>query len=207
MFLKTVLSAFPSPSTILLIIFIATIGYYQVNKYIERRRIISLGGYAAQHTLGPPIGRGFYLVWRALRGLATYSLLELHEECLASAGSYTAEVSLGLNRLIWTSDAENIKAMLATQFDEFGKGEEFSRTFADFLGKSIFSTDGAQWKHSRALLRPQFIKDRFSDLEIFEHHVAILLEKLEEREFVDPTDLFLRYCDDVCNLADAILIG
>ena len=194
MFVETLFPALVSPFTALLITIFAAASYYLISELKKHNKIISLGGYGAQHTLGPPIGRGFYLVWRSLRGLATYSLLEVHEECLASAGNYTVDLTLGLNRLIWTSDSENIKAMLATQFDEFGKGDAFLRTWQDFVGASIFSTDGPRWKHSRALLRPQFIRERFSDLEIFERHVTVLLEKLEEKEFVEPVDLFLRYC-------------
>lgn len=42
----------------------------------------------------------------------------------------------------------------------------------------IFTTDGSQWHDSRQLLRPQFIKDRVSDLHTFEHHVKVLLPLL-----------------------------
>lgn len=193
MYLTTTPPTSLSLSSLLLILVAAAICIQQINNYIHRRKIISLGGYAREPSFGPPIGRGFYFIWRCLRAVATHSLLELNEECIASAENHTVEVPLGTQRVIWTSDAENIKAILSTQFDDFGKGERFLRTWRDFIGASIFSTDGVRWKHSRALIRPQFMKDRFSDLETFERHVLVLLEKLDKNEQVDPTDLFLRY--------------
>lgn len=42
----------------------------------------------------------------------------------------------------------------------------------------IFTTDGEMWHNSRQLIRPQFIKDRVSDLHTFESHVQVLLPML-----------------------------
>lgn len=38
--------------------------------------------------------------------------------------------------------------------------------------------DGEAWSDSRALLRPQFRKQRISDLEVFEHHVQKMISLL-----------------------------
>lgn len=88
----------------------------------------------------------------------------------------TREATLMTQRTIFTADPENIKAVLATQFQDFGKGEDFHNTWRAFLGDGIFATDGDMWHASRALVRPLFMKDRFSDLEVLEHHVQTLLE-------------------------------
>lgn len=69
----------------------------------------------------------------------------------------------------------------------------------DFLGLSIFTTDGDRWHKSRSLLRPQFIKDRVSDLHTFENHVQILLPKLKGAQagaMVQADDLFFRFTLD-----------
>lgn len=69
----------------------------------------------------------------------------------------------------------------------------------DFLGLSIFTTDGERWHQSRSLLRPQFIKDRVSDLHTFEHHVQILLPMLKGAHngaTVRADDLFFRFTLD-----------
>jgi cytochrome P450 len=42
-----------------------------------------------------------------------------------------------------------------------------------------FASDGKQWEHSRALLRPQFIRDQVSDLSLDEHHVQALMRVLD----------------------------
>lgn len=46
------------------------------------------------------------------------------------------------------------------------------------LGNGIFSSDGKQWEHSRALLRPQFVRDQVSDLGLEERHVQNMLQAL-----------------------------
>jgi cytochrome P450 len=125
---------------------------------------------------------------------------------------YTVEASVGGLRCVFTADTENIKAILATQFSDYGKGEPFRQDWHAFLGNSIFTTDGEMWHNSRQLIRPQFVKDRVSDLEVFETHVQILLNAIANggvvgqagvahdglgmgRE-VDVSDLFFRYTLD-----------
>jgi cytochrome P450 len=46
---------------------------------------------------------------------------------------------------------------------------------------SIFTTDGESWHNSRQLIRPQFIKTRVSDLQIFEKHVHKMLSQIRDR--------------------------
>lgn len=65
----------------------------------------------------------------------------------------------------------------------------YSQSFA-----GIFTTDGKQWSDSRQLIRPQFIKDRVSDLEVFEHHAQVLIPLLGGKgQEVDVKELFFRY--------------
>ena len=108
--------------------------------------------------------------------------------------SKTIEMTMARRRYIFTADPENIKAILATQFDDYGKGETFHEEWKDFLGDSIFTTDGDMWRESRNLLRPQFIKTRVSDLETFEKHVSELIGKLGGKgQEVNIRALFFRY--------------
>ena len=63
----------------------------------------------------------------------------------------------------------------------------------EFLGDSIFTTDGKKWNDSRSLLRPQFIKTRVSDLEVFDEHVTKLIGLVGGHgEEVDISGLFYR---------------
>ncbi|KAG6363310.1 hypothetical protein INS49_008407 [Diaporthe citri] len=129
-------------------------------------------------------------------------------------GAYTLEVRAFDRRVVFTADPENIKAILATQFGDFGKGEPFHEEWEEFLGDSIFVTDGQMWHTSRQLLRPQFIRDRISDLHCFESHLEVLFRAManggaldgEDQQVdlgavhgrvVDISDLFFRYTLDV----------
>jgi cytochrome P450 len=91
---------------------------------------------------------------------------------------WCTEILIAGRRILLTAEPGQIKAMLATQFDQFGKGERFRRIWSPFLGESIFATDNAKWHANRKLLRPMFNKERLSDLKIFERHTQILLSQL-----------------------------
>ena len=65
--------------------------------------------------------------------------------------------------------------------------------------QGIFTTDGELWHNSRTLLRPQFIKDRVSDLHKFESRVQVLLPLLAGHQngaTVRVDDLFYRFTLD-----------
>lgn len=115
----------------------------------------------------------------------------------------TAELDSGIsNRLVLTADPENIKALLTGQFADYGKGESFHEEWREFLGDSIFVTDGEMWSRSRQLLRPMFTRDRIVDTEIFEKHVQHLIPLLTgssapgASKAVDVGPLFFRYTLD-----------
>lgn len=48
------------------------------------------------------------------------------------------------------------------------------------VGKSIFSSDGAFWAHSRAIFRPAFARDNINDLEMTNHAASVLMQALGE---------------------------
>jgi cytochrome P450 len=127
---------------------------------------------------------GFDFLYNAVQSSMTNTTLELwvwlfdHNGCVAR-GSYTGEVHIMQNvRVIFTADPENVKAILTTQFADYGKGEPFKRDWNDFLGDSIFTTDRKQWHDSRQLIRPMFVRERVGDLDIFEEHVQKLISHL-----------------------------
>lgn len=147
------------------------------------------------------------LIARAISGTMHHKNLEVWNRFFThpKGSRYTVEGAPAGRRCIFTAEPENIKAILATQFTDYGKGEPFHREWKDFLGNSIFVTDLDQWHASRQLIRPQFIKDRVSDLEVFEEHVQILMEQIDEAGKkwdgsqggeIDVSDLFFRYTLD-----------
>jgi cytochrome P450 len=119
--------------------------------------------------------------------------------------AWTVEAVPAGRRVVFTADPENIKAILATQFDDYGKGQPFHEEWKEFLGDSIFTTDLDMWHNSRQLIRPQFIKDRVSDLGIFEEHVQVLIRQIKKAGLLwdgkqgkelEVSDLFFRYTLD-----------
>ncbi|KAG0136756.1 cytochrome P450 [Tuber indicum] len=123
--------------------------------------------------------------------------MELWESRFKTVGSHTVEVSIMGTRVIFTEDPENIRAVLASQFHDYGKGEPFRQDWKSFLGDSIFTTDGQLWHASRQLIRPQFIRGRVSDLDTFERHVSHMLEYIpRDGAIVDISDLFYRFTLD-----------
>ncbi|RPA94891.1 cytochrome P450, partial [Choiromyces venosus 120613-1] len=113
------------------------------------------------------------------------------------SGGHTVEITVVGKRIIITDDPENMKAVLASQFHDYGKGEPFHRDWKSFLGDSIFTTDGQLWHASRQLIRPQFIKDRVSDLDTFERHVTHMLEQVpKDGVTVNISNLFYRFTLD-----------
>jgi len=76
------------------------------------------------------------------------------------------QILLG-SRGIDTADPKNLEAVLSTQFEEFGLGAR-SDNFRALLGHGIFTQDGAPWRSSRDLLKPQFMETRskaFADIQ------------------------------------------
>ncbi|EEA26229.1 hypothetical protein TMatcc_005514 [Talaromyces marneffei ATCC 18224] len=124
---------------------------------------------------------------------------------------FTVEINQMIsNRVIITIDPENIKAILTGQFHDFGKGESFHQEWREFLGDSIFATDGELWFTSRQLLRPMFNKDRIVDTQIFETHVQKLIQlfggskNANGSKIVDVGDLYFRFTLDA---ATGYLLG
>ncbi|KAF2707357.1 cytochrome P450 52A12 [Pleomassaria siparia CBS 279.74] len=102
---------------------------------------------------------------------------------------------------IFTTEPKNIQTILAIKFKEFGLGESRNSNFFPLLGKGIFSTDGKQWEHSRALLRPQFARDQVADIDLEEGHMQSLFRCLPITpngwtEVADMKTLFFRFTMD-----------
>lgn len=94
-----------------------------------------------------------------------------------------------------TCDPANIEAIQSTNFNgnyiclkslgtivftciqDWGMGPRRAITLPMF-GDGIFTQEGAAWKHSREILRPQFLYKQYADLEVFKQAVEDLLEAI-----------------------------
>ncbi|KAG9193841.1 hypothetical protein G6011_03876 [Alternaria panax] len=172
------------------------LGYKILQRLSIDARIRKLGARAPVRKTYAPYGldMAYEIVKFALKE-ETYALWVAMFEKWCGPGRYTVEAVMG-ERMLLTADPENIKAILATQFKDYGKGEQFRKDWHTFLGNGIFTTDGQLWHNSRQLIRPQFVKERLSDIDIFEHHTQILMSKIAQSEEVDTLDMMFRYTLD-----------
>ncbi|KAF7304520.1 Cytochrome P450 [Mycena chlorophos] len=109
---------------------------------------------------------------------------------------------------LYTSDPENIKTILATDFPSFEKGADFRGVMAPLLGTGVFAADGDLWRFHRQMTRPFFHRARISDFALFDEHathaLALCKARLEEGHAVDMQDLVGRFTMDT---ATAFLFG
>ncbi|KIX08002.1 uncharacterized protein Z518_02657 [Rhinocladiella mackenziei CBS 650.93] len=104
------------------------------------------------------------------------------------AGHATFILTMPGRTNIVTHDPKNIQAVLATQFDDFELGPQRRNNFYPMLGVGIFTADAQRVvaygfilqsrEHSRAALRPQFVREQISDLELEERHIQTLFQHL-----------------------------
>lgn len=95
-----------------------------------------------------------------------------------------------------TTDPKNIETILSTRFEDYGLG---SRRVAGLplLGEGIFAQDGPAWKHSRELIRRQFVRVQKQNLQAFTSHVNELCNTLKQAarsgEIVNLQPLFFEF--------------
>ncbi|KAG5929428.1 hypothetical protein E4U42_005895 [Claviceps africana] len=185
-----------------------------VNRIDEHRRIQRLGNRGIDVATRIPFGLG--VVYKSLRAVKNNRTMDVWQEFFFGGRQKctTVEARILNERVIFTVDPDNIKAILATQFSDYGKGESFHDEWHEFLGDSIFATDGALWQNSRQMLRPLFTKDRVSDLACFESHMETLFRAMANGgalkgenqpvdmrkvngQVLDVADLLYRYTLDV----------
>ncbi|KAM7205418.1 Cytochrome P450, partial [Naviculisporaceae sp. PSN 640] len=103
---------------------------------------------------------------------------------------------------------KNVEALLSTNFKGmltcyYGFGCR-PGVFAPLLGNGIFTQEGAAWKRSRELLRKQFVRIQYQNLECFDEHVSNLVSCLSSGGTIDLQPLFFNLTMDV---ATALLFG
>ncbi|PPR03000.1 hypothetical protein CVT24_012329 [Panaeolus cyanescens] len=103
-------------------------------------------------------------------------------------------------KLLYTTEPDHVKAILATQFESFDKGPMFSDQMDSLLGEGIFNADGEMWKFHRAITRPFFTKERISDFDIYTRNCDKSLDEVRKRlgegYSVDIQDMIGRFTLD-----------
>ena len=92
---------------------------------------------------------------------------------------HTVQVRVLDYELNVTRDPENARAVFSTHSADFDIGVHRTQSWRPLLGVGIFTSQGEQWKHSRALVRPQFSREQVSDLDLAERHTCDLIAKVQ----------------------------
>ncbi|RBR24878.1 uncharacterized protein FIESC28_02296 [Fusarium coffeatum] len=104
-------------------------------------------------------------------------LLETFANDLYKTVGTTFLVERGSQQTIFTIDPENIKTVLALKFKDYGLAFR-APLFNPVTGGGMFVSDGEEWAHSRALMRPTFARDQVADLGLTDRHVRDLVSKI-----------------------------
>ena len=109
-----------------------------IRNTLESRRIRRLGARAPVRRTYMPLGLDmlYDAITSALADRNYEFWLGVFTKYGNPANPWTVEAGKGAARLVFTADPENIKALLATQFKDYGKGANFNRDWHDFLGDS-----------------------------------------------------------------------
>lgn len=185
---------------------LALLSVFSILSYFIIKRVISslaLGmAYKANHCQRPPKYPhkdpifGLDFIFDSITGLRTGRLLDTQAGHFRRAGANTFYTWVLGRQAIVTMEPENIKAILATNFKDYMIGGR-KDILGSLLGNGIFVLDGEEWAHSRALLRPNFVRDQLADLDMFERHIQELFHVLpRDSSVVELQQLLLRFTMD-----------
>ncbi|KAJ5713476.1 n-alkane-inducible cytochrome P450 [Penicillium malachiteum] len=162
-------------------------------------RTLSDWGFAQRNGCGevtkmPSYIFGLDILWDFIKATNNNYAIDLVEDWQRKFGR-TFQLRLG-RKLILTSEPKNFQAILATQFEDFDLGSRNDAAHP-MLGDGIFASDGKIWEQSRALLRPNFVRNQIADIAVYEHHVSQLVKCMPvDGSTVDLQDLFYKMTID-----------
>ncbi|KAI0772037.1 cytochrome P450 monooxygenase pc-3 [Trametes elegans] len=186
---------------VLLAIFSVPVVYvarYHLRRWRVRRAAARAGAVLPPEWRGEAFG-GVDIVKRTVNGFQNGYLGEGFWDRIDELGHLHAITALGETTYA-TNDAHVMKSILATNFADFEKGEEFRDTVNTVLGMGVFNTDGELWKFHRQMTRPYFSRDRISHFELFDRHADVAIRKMKDRfgsgHALDFQDLISRFTID-----------
>ena len=94
----------------------------------------------------------------------------------------TFEEQFFSTKIINTMEAANIQQATALSFHDWGKSPSRNASSFPFLGRGIFSEDGAFWKYSRDMVKPTFARSEISDVDSVSIFVNRLLDLIPRDE-------------------------
>ena len=98
-------------------------------------------------------------------------------------GTTLEQVFLG-TQAFGTIEPRNLEAILSTNFQDYCMGAR-RKVMLPFFGDGIFTQEGTAWKHSREMLRPNFIHRQYEDLEVFRDGLDDMISVMPGQGVVD----------------------
>ncbi|KAH7311550.1 cytochrome P450 [Stachybotrys elegans] len=144
----------------------------------------------------PIIGLDFLLDKLLGRVPETY-LDAAHQDFLRLGQTYTAK--RWTFEVLYTCNKDNIRQILGVGFNDWELPGLRVASMSSLLGRGIFTLNGHEWSHSRALLRPSFTKKNLEPLkDLLEHHFQAFLKRIPaDGETVNLQPLFFELTMDV----------
>ncbi|KAI1459985.1 putative N-alkane-inducible cytochrome P450 [Annulohypoxylon moriforme] len=168
------MARYVSIALLLLIIFTA---YTIVKSKLKKRRNNAKA--AALGCLQPPVLRSTNLMGNSiLRESMKATKEDRGPQYVAakmdsiSPSCHTIKVPIIDYEIVVTRDPENVRALFTSP--DFDISHHRQLSWMPLLGKGIFTSRGEIWRHSRALLRPQFAREMISDPQLEEQHLGHL---------------------------------
>jgi len=88
-------------------------------------------------------------IWLSLKAIASRTYLEAMTKRYAEWSTTYEASAKGFAKEIFTIDPENMKTILATNFEQWELGARRRLLLRDLIQNSIFVVDGKAWEHSR----------------------------------------------------------
>ena len=163
---------------------------YTFNAYLKRKSHAKFHGCEQPITLRQESFLGYGMLRDSFEALRNSTYLRLGKQRFDENGDTFAFKQMGKLGVL-TNDPINVKAILSTQFQDFGVGKRRAEAFEPLIGHGIFTADGAPWEKARKLVRPSFSKGQLDDISTFEPHLQNFVASLPgETEAVDLQPLF-----------------
>ncbi|RDK38716.1 cytochrome P450 [Aspergillus phoenicis ATCC 13157] len=146
---------------------------------------------------GLPFGLdNLVILWRASR---ENRVLEEVDFDFRSSGR-TTMIQRQLNRrMVVTCEPDNIRTILSLKSDDYNV-ESRNQAFGPLISTGILVSDGADWAHSRAVMRRNFVRSQLANFEPLEQTLQSLISLLpRDGVTVDLQPLFLRYTLDIAS--------
>ena len=167
--------------------------YQFLSRHLQRHRFRHVHGCLPAPRL-PQVESlvGLDTVLENLRALRGKCLLNIMKSRFTKAGN-TYSATIAGNSMICTIEPENVKAVLAAQFDDFEIGWLRRQAMAPFLGEFIITSDGDNWHRYRTMLRPAFARRQITNYATFAHETDNLISRIpQDGSTVDLSPLFYR---------------